>query len=86
MIDAALNMIKAFRILHNAGLFYQDINEGNFAIDPNNGDVKIMDNDNVAPSGKSTGVLGKPRYMAPEIVIGISNHQRAIETKADRCV
>ena len=52
MIDAALNMIKAFRILHNAGLFYQDINEGNFAIDPNNGDVKIMDNDNVAPSGK----------------------------------
>ena len=83
MIDAALNMIKAFRILHNAGLFYQDINEGNFAIDPNNGDVKIMDNDNVAPSGKSTGVLGKPRYMAPEIVIGISNHQRAIETKAD---
>lgn len=79
MVDAALNLIKAFRILHNAGLFYQDINASNFAINPNSGDVKIMDNDNVAPSGKPTGVLGKPRYMAPEIVIGMSKHQRAID-------
>lgn len=83
MIDAALNMVKAFRILHNEGMSYQDINEGNFAINPSNGDIKIMDNDNVAPSGIPTGVLGKPRYMAPEIVIGIGNHQKAIDEKAE---
>lgn len=71
-IDAALSIVSAFRILHNAGYSYQDMNDGNFFINPKNGKVLICDNDNVAPDGVETGIIGKPRYMAPEIVLGKS--------------
>lgn len=72
IIDAALRIVSAFRILHNAGYSYQDMNDGNFFINPQNGRVLICDNDNVAPDGTEIGILGKPRYMAPEIVLGKS--------------
>ncbi len=68
-IDASLNIVSAFRLLHNKGYSYQDLNDGNFFINPKNGKVLICDNDNVAPSGVKTGILGKTRYMAPEIVM-----------------
>jgi len=70
IIDAAMQIVSAFRILHNAGYSYQDLNDGNFFINPENGKVLICDNDNVAPDGTETGIIGKPRYMAPEIVLG----------------
>ena len=69
IIDAALHIVTAFRCLHNSGYAYQDLNDGNFFINPNNGDVLICDNDNVAPENTETGILGKPRYMAPEVVL-----------------
>lgn len=69
VIDASMRIVSAFRILHNAGYSYQDLNDGNFFINPKNGRVLIIDNDNVAPDGTETGILGKPRYMAPEIVL-----------------
>ena len=72
IIDAALRIISAFRLLHNAGYCYQDLNDGNFFINPKNGRVLICDNDNVAPIGEDTGIIGKPRYMAPEVVMGKS--------------
>lgn len=68
--NAALQIVAAFRILHNRGYSYQDLNDGNFFIDPRFGNVLICDNDNVAPNGRNTGILGKPRYMAPETVRG----------------
>lgn len=68
IIDAALKIISAFRILHNNGYCYQDMNDGNFFINPNTGKVLICDNDNVTQNSETTGILGKPRYMAPEIV------------------
>lgn len=72
IINAALKIVSAFRILHNSGYSYQDLNDGNFFINPENGKVLICDNDNVAPDGTKTGIIGKPRYMAPEIVTGDS--------------
>lgn len=69
VIDVGLHIVSAFRILHNNGYSYQDLNDGNFFIDPRTGKVLICDNDNVAPNGTDTGILGKPRYMAPEIVL-----------------
>ena len=68
--DAAINIIQAFRELHNSGYSYQDINNGNFFINPENGKVLICDNDNVSPFGTNLGILGKQRYMAPEVVMG----------------
>ena len=67
---AMINMVNGFRILHNKGFSYQDLNDGNFFFNPHNGDVLICDNDNVSYPGYSTGILGKSRYMAPEIVLG----------------
>lgn len=68
--EACIRIVSAFRILHNNGYSYQDLNDGNFFINPRTGEVLICDNDNVAPNGTNTGILGKPRYMAPEIVVG----------------
>lgn len=70
IVNAALNIVTAFRALHNKGFGYQDLNDGNFFINPTNGDVLICDNDNVAPYGENLGIGGKCRYMAPEIVTG----------------
>ena len=69
MIEAGINICYGFRRLHSAGYSYQDLNDGNFFINPANGDVLICDNDNVAPPGTKTGILGKCRYMAPEVVM-----------------
>ena len=44
-IDAALRIVSAFRKLHNAGFSYQDLNDGNFFINPENGRVLICDNE-----------------------------------------
>ena len=72
MVNAALNIVNGFRALHRKGLSYQDLNDGGFFIDTDNGDVLICDNDNVTPDGRKNcgNVGGKPGYMAPEIVRG----------------
>lgn len=70
MINASINIVNCFRGLHRNGLSYQDLNDGNFFINVNNGDVLICDNDNVAPDGENSGIGGKPGYMAPEVVTG----------------
>lgn len=70
VINAALCITNGFRDLHRNGFSYQDLNDGNFFVDPKTGDVLICDNDNVAPYGQSLGIAGKCRYMAPEVVMG----------------
>ncbi|MBQ5344645.1 MAG: hypothetical protein J6F33_05555 [Acidaminococcaceae bacterium] len=77
VIDAALNIVSAYRILHNNGYCYQDLNDGNFFINPRNGAVLICDNDNVAPDGTHTGIVGKPGYIAPEIILGANEKDRS---------
>ncbi len=70
MLTAAMKICKGFMMLHRCGFSYQDLNDGNFFIDPTTGDVLICDNDNVMPQGEKSGIMGKARYMAPEIVVG----------------
>ncbi len=70
VLNAAIQIINGFKILHEKGYSYQDINSGNFFIDPLTGDVLICDNDNVSPYGTNFGILGRQRWMAPEIVLG----------------
>lgn len=68
--DVSLNLADSFNVLHNAGLCYQDINDGNFFMDPKPGRlcVAICDCDNVAPPNVDIGILGHPDFMAPEVV------------------
>lgn len=70
LIHAALCIINGFRTLHQRGFSYQDLNDGNFFVNPKTGDVLICDNDNVAPYSENLGIAGKCRYMAPEVVMG----------------
>ena len=72
IVNAAIHLVNAFKDLHSKGYSYQDLNDGNFFINPKTGEVLICDNDNVAPYGVNVGVDGKSRYIAPEIVIGKS--------------
>lgn len=70
MLNAAMKICEGFYKLHLSGLSYQDLNDGNFFIEPQTGDVMICDNDNVMPDGRKSGIMGKARYMAPEVVGG----------------
>ncbi len=70
MMAAAMKICNGFMMLHRFGYSYQDLNDGNFFIRPTDGDVLICDNDNVMPQGEMSGIMGKARYMAPEIVAG----------------
>jgi hypothetical protein len=66
---AALELADSFLQLHSRGLCYSDISFGNIFFDPDTGEISICDNDNVAVDGESvSGVLGTPRFMAPEVV------------------
>ena len=71
MIKAAIEIVDSFRILHNRGFSYQDLNDGNFFIDPRTGSVLICDNDNVSQFGDRSGIAGKCRYMAPAVILGM---------------
>jgi DNA-binding helix-hairpin-helix protein with protein kinase domain len=71
LATAGFNLSHDYLILHSQGLCYRDISFGNAFFDPDTGDVLICDNDNVAVDGAATlGVLGTPRFMAPEVVRG----------------
>lgn len=72
ILRACIETCEAFRQLHARGLSYQDLNDGGFFINPKTGQVYICDNDNVFPNGENSGVAGKARYMAPEVVSGAS--------------
>ena len=70
LLVAAIDICEGFKSLHAQGLSYQDLNDGNFFIHPQTGHVLICDNDNAFPNGEMSGILGKARYMAPEVVVG----------------
>ena len=70
LLNAALNIVEGFDALHKKGYNYQDLNDGNFFVNFATGDVLICDNDNVMGHGYYSGIAGKCRYMAPEVVIG----------------
>ena len=70
LLNWCIELVKSFKDLHERGYSYQDLNDGSFFLNPNNGAILICDNDNVTADKRSLGVLGKMRYMAPEIVRG----------------
>ena len=71
LATAGLELADSYLDLHATGLCYRDISFGNVFFNPDTGEVLICDNDNVAVDGETeVGVLGTPRFMAPEIVRG----------------
>ncbi|MBN1488060.1 MAG: serine/threonine protein kinase [Anaerolineae bacterium] len=71
LATAGLELADSFLALHAMGLCYRDISFGNVFFAPDTGEILICDNDNVAVDGEAEGgILGTPRFMAPEIVRG----------------
>jgi DNA-binding helix-hairpin-helix protein with protein kinase domain len=69
LVTACIGLADSYLRLHALGLCYRDISFGNVFFDPDSGDVLICDNDNVGVDGTlRAGVLGTPRFMAPEVV------------------
>jgi eukaryotic-like serine/threonine-protein kinase len=73
LISAGIALVDSYKQLHAKGLCYRDISFGNLFFNPDDGGVLICDNDNVSFDKSKDGVkgvLGTPRFMAPEIVRG----------------
>lgn len=71
VIMACIQLSDSFNKLHQKKLCYRDISFGNFFFHGKTGDVLICDNDNVTHVDEThAGVLGTPRFMAPEVVRG----------------
>ncbi len=71
LTTAGLHLADSFLQLHAKGLCYRDISFGNVFFHPGTGEILICDNDNVTvDDGGESGVLGTPRFMAPEVVRG----------------
>lgn len=75
LFTACFNLANSFSQLHLRGLCYKDVSINNFFFDPITGDCSIIDIDNICYDSVydySANVLGTPRFMAPEIVEGLS--------------
>lgn len=71
LMTAGMQLAQAFLDLHTQGLCYRDISFGNVFFDPETGAIQVCDNDNVAiDRAGDAGVLGTPRFIAPEVVRG----------------
>jgi DNA-binding helix-hairpin-helix protein with protein kinase domain len=70
LIAIGRELADALASLHGRGLCYRDISFGNLLVDPSDGTVAIVDNDNVGPDGGDSPVRGTLRFMAPEVLRG----------------
>lgn len=71
LVTAGFELAYNYRQLHAKGFCYRDISFGNVFFDPESGEVRICDNDNVSVDDGQGGVIGgTARFMAPEIVRG----------------
>ncbi|NEP83285.1 MAG: serine/threonine protein kinase [Okeania sp. SIO3B3] len=73
LVTAGFELADSYYQLHTKGLCYRDISFGNAFFDPDTGEVRICDNDNVDVNKMPGTVAGTPRFMAPEIVRGEAN-------------
>lgn len=69
IIDIASNLVLVFQQLHRAGYCYY-VHHGDFFVNTRSGAVFFTHPDYIVPSGDQFNILGNPRYMAPEVVLG----------------
>ena len=67
LVNSGFQLADSFLKLHAHGFCYYDINFGNIFFDPDTGDVRIADTDNVDINGRIGGIQGTHGFMAPEV-------------------
>jgi DNA-binding helix-hairpin-helix protein with protein kinase domain len=67
LVVVGFNLANSFLKLHAAGLCYRDVNFGNVFFNPDTGDIRIADTDNVDVNLRSGSIKGTPGFMAPEV-------------------
>ncbi len=70
LATAGFELAHNYFQLHSRGMCYRDIAFGNVFFDPDTGEVRICDNDNVDVNGRPGPIGGTPKFMAPELVRG----------------
>jgi eukaryotic-like serine/threonine-protein kinase len=71
ILTASSGLSEGYLQLHSRGLCYRDISFGNVFLAPDDGEILICDNDNIAVNGTvNSTVFGTPGFMAPEIMRG----------------
>ncbi|MGC6507465.1 MAG: protein kinase domain-containing protein [Myxococcota bacterium] len=68
LCHAAISLAECFRKLHNMGACYKDINLGGPFLDPQTGEVRICDTDNVRVN-KTPGNIIFVYFAAPELIL-----------------
>lgn len=69
IIDIASNLVLVFQQLHRAGYCYY-VHHGDFFVNSRSGAVIFTHPDYIVPTGNQFNIIGNPRYMAPEVVLG----------------
>lgn len=67
---AGFELAHSYSQLHAKGLCYKDISFGNVFLDPDSGEIRVCDNDNVDVNGVKGGIGGTQGFMAPEVERG----------------
>ncbi len=65
-IDACLDVVSAFRRVHEVGYSFQAVNYETVLVDPRTGRVLVVADTNVLPEGAATWQGGPHVFMAPE--------------------
>ena len=74
------SLAHSFLKLHAAGLCYRDINFGNVFFNPDDGDIRIADNDNVDVNLKPGSIKGTPEFHGARGGQGSGGAQRRAAT------
>ena len=68
-LQVCYRLAAAFRKLHTRGMYYADISWANVLVNTDTGSIRIIDNDNLDPTGEAKAtILGTPLFIAPELV------------------
>lgn len=70
--DAMLSLVKAMLLLHSRGLSFKDPSPGNIMINPDTGDLLVIDVENIGSGDRDSGIVGTPKYIAPEVLLNKS--------------